>query len=98
MGARLALAAVLPPQPRRAAVGVVDRRVDRVQQARVVAAGVERAEALEELLAVAAAQVVDARDVQARELAGDRRPDVRDALQVAEAHAAILAHRAAGVL
>src|SRR3954447_5785830 len=75
---RLALAAVLPPRPRRPAVGVVDRGDERVEQARIVAATVERAEALEELLGVAAAQVLDAGDVEALELARNRRADVRD--------------------
>jgi hypothetical protein len=51
MGARLALAAVLPPRPRRGTVGVVDGRDERVKQARIVSPAVERAEALEELLA-----------------------------------------------
>src|SRR4051812_35805324 len=81
MRARLALAAVLPPRPRRRAVGVVDGGDERVEQAGVVALGVERAEALEELLPVAPAQVVDAGDVEALELARHRRADVRNRLQ-----------------
>src|ERR1700712_6054493 len=97
MLARLALAAELPPRSCRPAVGELDGRDERVEQAGVVAAPVERAEALEELVRVAAAQVVGARDVEALKLARDGRADVRDGGELAR-HARIIAAWRATVL
>src|SRR5215218_3851160 len=93
MRPRLALAAVLPPWARWPALGVVDGCDERVEQARVVAPAVERTQALEQLLAVVAAQLVDRRDAQPFELARDGGADVGNRLQVFGRHGA---HHAAG--
>src|SRR3982751_1253788 len=97
MLARLALAAELPPRPRRAAVGERHRGDERVEQAGVVAPAVQRAQALEERVRVAAAQVVGAPGGEALELARHRRADVGNRDEVAR-HADIITARLRRVL
>src|SRR4051812_8793754 len=97
MGARLSLAGELPPGAGVAVVGVGDGCHEGVQQAGVVAAAVERAQALEQLLAVLAREVGRLLDAQPSQLAGDGRPDVGDAREIAHT-GPMIAGRGAGVL
>src|SRR3954469_2160259 len=95
MLARLALAAELPPRPGRAAVRVGDGGDEGVQQARVVPAAVERAQALEKLLGGLAREVAGPLDSEPDELARHRRPDVGDGREIAHTPRSSRAGRAA---
>src|SRR5262249_7651442 len=75
-GARQALARVLPPRPRGLAVGIVDRGHERVEQAGVLAPAVHRAQPLEQVLRVAAAQVGGRLDAEPPQARRDLRTDV----------------------
>lgn len=78
----LAFATELPPGSRRAAVGEAYRGNESVKQAQVVAAAVKGAQSLEQLVGIAAPQLVRTRDAKTLKLARHRWSDVRDRSQL----------------
>src|SRR3954454_21751863 len=83
MLARLALGAELPPRPGGAAVRVGHGGDERVEQAGIEPPGLDGAQALEQLLAVLAREVLGALDAEPDQLARHRRPDVGDGREIA---------------